>query len=513
VSPSLPIFLKVCDTVPYQLLTDSPDWPKISIKARIRRRKHRHILAFISTFGKNIIQNALAVAVVSNLSLRLSSDGGQATLENFVSSSERSDSTGFTLEKDAATEEDSTTDKGTTIKVVPYARVSDNIQAEEGISLESQIEKIINFIENSDYIEMVTDEVITDAGESGMDFNRDGFQRVLELVKDEDVDCLLVHNIDRISRRAGDGIKLTEILRQEFDVKIRTCNTEYDVNKISDRLTVGTLFLVAETAPLQRARAASRATAENFLEHKNWSSWYNKAPIGYRMQDDDSEDNEWIKKIPEFRPIIEEIYELFLEEKNYAEVGRRVIKKYRDTFVKYDVNLNGGREEEGDTLSSYQVKRIVSRPVYKGEPVINLSDPSIINREPFVQDSDLQFVSERIHSKAHKLVIDIEKTHSTDSDGTLELIDYAEDFGIFVLNAVSPLISIRCPRCKTELRRNGGIQEFLTSDTSEGTELKARNYECPNEGCDFARRWPAQDEREMLLLLEIFEQMGGILES
>jgi len=83
--------------------------------------------------------------------------------------------------------------------------------------------------------------------------------------------------------------------------------------------------------------------------------WNKPIPLGYRPTPDG-----WIEKIPEFVPLVKEIFEQFLATKNYAEVARIVNAKYPELM-------------KGDRLTPHQIKRILSDPVYCGKPVLHLS--------------------------------------------------------------------------------------------------------------------------------------------
>ncbi len=96
------------------------------------------------------------------------------------------------------------------MKVVGYARVSTNEQAETGISLAAQEQKIHSCCELNDW-ECV--EVIRDDGYSAKDLRRPGLKRILEELplKKSRFDGIVVTRLDRLTRSVRDLVRLTEL--------------------------------------------------------------------------------------------------------------------------------------------------------------------------------------------------------------------------------------------------------------------------------------------------------------
>ena len=85
--------------------------------------------------------------------------------------------------------------------VAIYIRVSTIRQAEEGFSLDAQTSKLISFSEQNDY-EIY--KIYSDAGKSGKDTNRPGFQEMMNDMKKGLFNKVLVVKLDRISRSVID---------------------------------------------------------------------------------------------------------------------------------------------------------------------------------------------------------------------------------------------------------------------------------------------------------------------
>ena len=93
------------------------------------------------------------------------------------------------------------------MQVIGYIRVSTNEQATEGLSLTNQIEKIKTYCNLNDLQLM---KVISDAGKSGKNLNREGLQELLEDIKHSDIKGVIVYKLDRLSRKVLDTLSLIE---------------------------------------------------------------------------------------------------------------------------------------------------------------------------------------------------------------------------------------------------------------------------------------------------------------
>src|ERR1035437_6739789 len=92
-------------------------------------------------------------------------------------------------------------------KAIGYVRVSTDKQAEHGVSLEAQVEKIRAMATVHD-VELL--DVIVDAGESAKDLDRPGMVRILDLVQSRAIGMVIVAKLDRLTRSVKDLALLLE---------------------------------------------------------------------------------------------------------------------------------------------------------------------------------------------------------------------------------------------------------------------------------------------------------------
>ena len=96
---------------------------------------------------------------------------------------------------------------------VIYARVSTDRQAEEGISLDMQVARCMEYAEKKGLT--VIDTVI-DAGISAKTIaGRSGFERILDMVKHHKVAHVLTYKLDRAFRNTGEGLEVLSTMQKK----------------------------------------------------------------------------------------------------------------------------------------------------------------------------------------------------------------------------------------------------------------------------------------------------------
>src|SRR6476469_5469229 len=94
------------------------------------------------------------------------------------------------------------------MQAVAYVRVSTEKQADFGVSLEAQSEKVraMAVVQGAELVDL-----IVDAGESAKSLNRPGMARLMSLVDTGEVDAVIIAKLDRLTRSVAD---LAELLKR-----------------------------------------------------------------------------------------------------------------------------------------------------------------------------------------------------------------------------------------------------------------------------------------------------------
>jgi site-specific DNA recombinase len=138
---------------------------------------------------------------------------------------------------------------------VGYTRVSTSRQADHGVSLEVQEEKIRQYCQLNDMALLTT---LCDAGISGKKIkNRPAIKEVMNLAKAKKINVVVVHKLDRLARNTRELLNVVDLLRKNgvelhcINEGIRTDNSTgrvfltvlgalatWEQENISERVTV-----------------------------------------------------------------------------------------------------------------------------------------------------------------------------------------------------------------------------------------------------------------------------------
>jgi DNA invertase Pin-like site-specific DNA recombinase len=155
---------------------------------------------------------------------------------------------------------------------VGYTRVSTDRQADKGISLEAQKERIKAQAKASGY--SITD-VIADAGASGKSLSRPGMQQLIHRLAD--IDAVIVWKLDRLTRSVHDLLAMLELFQQN-KVRLISITESLDTESASGRMV---LTILAAVAQMEREQIAERIrlAASHYREQR--LAWGN-IPFGFK---------------------------------------------------------------------------------------------------------------------------------------------------------------------------------------------------------------------------------------
>ena len=145
------------------------------------------------------------------------------------------------------------------MKTIGYARVSTDKQADRGVSLEAQAEKIraMAVVHNAELID-----IIVDGGESAKSLNRPGMARLLALVDAGEVKAVIIAKLDRLTRSVKDLCTLLERFERR-GVALVSVAESLDTGSAAGRLVLNIM-----TAVSQWEREAIGERTRDVLRHK-----------------------------------------------------------------------------------------------------------------------------------------------------------------------------------------------------------------------------------------------------
>lgn len=161
------------------------------------------------------------------------------------------------------------------MSIVLYARKS--VERENSISCETQLEYCKSVIR----LEERDENIITfvDNGFSGGNMNRDGFQKMMELVRQDQVSKVIVYKLDRISRSLSDFVNIL----QEFKahkVEFVSSQESFDTSSPYGEMIVKILMVFAE---FERTSIINRVTQA--YAHRSEMGFYmgGRQPYGFEL--------------------------------------------------------------------------------------------------------------------------------------------------------------------------------------------------------------------------------------
>jgi DNA invertase Pin-like site-specific DNA recombinase len=164
------------------------------------------------------------------------------------------------------------------MKAIGYARVSTEKQADFGVSLDAQSEKVraMAVVQSAELAD-----VIIDAGESAKSLNRPGMTRLLALVDAGEVDIVIIAKLDRLTRSVKDLAELLERFTRR-GVSLVSVAESLDTGTAAGRLVLNIMVSVS-----QWEREAIGERTRDAMRHKRANGErVGTVPFGYRMAGD-----------------------------------------------------------------------------------------------------------------------------------------------------------------------------------------------------------------------------------
>lgn len=128
------------------------------------------------------------------------------------------------------------------MKAIGYVRVSTDKQADGGVSLEAQAEKV-RAMATVQGVELL--DIIIDAGQSAKTLDRPGMARLLKLVDSRAVDCVIVAKLDRITRSVKDLAELLDRFNRR-EVSLVSVADSLDTRTAAGRLVLNIMVSVSQ---------------------------------------------------------------------------------------------------------------------------------------------------------------------------------------------------------------------------------------------------------------------------
>lgn len=253
-------------------------------------------------------------------------------------------------------------------RVACYVRVSSDKQAEEGYSIDEQIDRLTAYCKAMDWRIV---KIYTDAGYSGGNMNRPALADLVGASQSRLIDAVVVYKLDRLSRSQRDTLTIIEgFLDNGVDFVSMTEN--FDTSTPFGKATIGILSVFAQLEREQIKERCSLGRAGRAKEGKYRGGGY--VPIGYDYSNGSLVVNE--TEAAQIR----ELHRLYQQGESFRSIARIFSERgYTHKYGSWEV---------------YRVSRVLRNPLYcgyvthKGEVFRGEHEP-IISEETFRRSMDI----------------------------------------------------------------------------------------------------------------------------
>lgn len=225
-----------------------------------------------------------------------------------------------------------------------YIRVSTDEQAKYGFSIAAQKEKLVSYASIKDWNIY---KIYIDEGVSGKNLNRPQIKEMIEDIKKQKINNILVYKIDRLTRSTKDLIDLIDLF-SKYNCEFNSLTESIDTSTPSGRMFVKIIGLFAE---FERETIAERIKIGFERKAKEgYSLCSSTSSYGYMRKK-----GEKIQTINEKEAkVVKDIFDLYIKYKN--------INKIKEYLINNNIST-----KKNKTWNNKIIKNILSNPNYIGK--------------------------------------------------------------------------------------------------------------------------------------------------
>ena len=164
------------------------------------------------------------------------------------------------------------------MKTILYIRVSTTQQVNDGISLEAQEQRLIQYCEFNG-LDVVG--ILKDEGLSGSNANREGYRKLMDMVKTKEIDAVAVYSLSRFARNTVEVLKSIELMNKN-NIQFHSLTEKIDTTSPTGRFFLTTLAALGQ---LEREQISER-TKDALAHKKSKGERTGGIPFGYELDED-----------------------------------------------------------------------------------------------------------------------------------------------------------------------------------------------------------------------------------
>lgn len=270
-------------------------------------------------------------------------------------------------------------------RAAAYARLSAEDGGRPGAeTLDSQKKLIEGYIAEQPDMELCAG--YSDNGATGTDFERPGFERMMEAVRRGEVNCIVVKDLSRFGRNYKETGNYLERIFPFLDVRFVAINDRFDTltaERGANGYIVPLKNLINEVYSKDISRKISCVVHGKQERGEFIGAW---APYGYSK---DPEDKHKLVPNPDTAPVVQRIFQMRLQGMSYNKIARTLNKEGIASPARYLVDAGVSKSEKyaAAIWTIHNVKDILTRQVYIGHMVQGVKRQSFYEgRKQYIRD-------------------------------------------------------------------------------------------------------------------------------
>ena len=249
-------------------------------------------------------------------------------------------------------------------KTALYVRLSVEDNGKDSDSVENQTTLLEDYVANHPNLKKVA--LFVDNGYTGTDFLRPEFNRMMEAVQAEIVDCIIVKDLSRLGRNYIETSQFIEKICPFYNLRFIAVNDSYDTATVTSegQLSASLQNIVNDYYAKDISRKVTSALQAK-MERGDYIGNY--APHGYRK---DPENKNHLLIDPETSPVIRQIFEMRAEGISYMGVCKKLndagIPSPGQHKLNQGIETNNNKKKRTVLWNKHKITEILKDIVYIG---------------------------------------------------------------------------------------------------------------------------------------------------
>lgn len=249
-------------------------------------------------------------------------------------------------------------------KTALYVRLSVEDNGKDSDSVENQTALLEEFVSSHPHLKKVA--LFVDNGYTGTDFLRPEFNRMMEAVQAEMVDCIVVKDLSRLGRNYIETSQFIEKICPFYGLRFISVNDSYDTATVTNegQLSASLSNIVNDYYAKDISRKVTSALQIK-MERGDYIGNY--APHGYRK---DPENKNHLLIDPETAPVIRQIFEWRAEGISYMGINKKLndagIPSPSQYKIERGIETNNNKKNRTILWNKHMVTEILKNIVYIG---------------------------------------------------------------------------------------------------------------------------------------------------